>query len=145
MQLMFERNMHLPAERRIRLDNPQRTDFENALERVKELASNGKNTLLFFHYAGHGICNGGYVCLFGDSQFVNFTAEFSKHFELYPNIKIVMAFDACLDPLPDDLRMDFPFKKVGGSLKIFVLTGTQIGFTAYTSWKFSELLAKHVA
>ncbi len=56
-----------------------------------------------------------------------------------------MAFDACLDSLPDDLKMDFPFGKAGGPLKIFVLTGTQIGFTAYTSWKFSELLAIHIA
>jgi hypothetical protein len=55
-----------------------------------------------------------------------------------------MAFDACLDPLPDDLRMDFPYGKEGGSLKIFLLTGTQMGYNAYTSWKFSEFLAKHV-
>jgi hypothetical protein len=50
-----------------------------------------------------------------------------------------MAFDPCLDPLPDDLKLNFPYGKEGGSLNIFVLMGTQMGFSAYTSWKFSEL------
>ena len=56
-----------------------------------------------------------------------------------------MVFDACLDPLPDDLKLNFPYGKEGGSLNIFVLMGTQMGFSAYTSWKFSELFAEHVA
>jgi hypothetical protein len=33
---------------------------------------------------------------------------------------------------------------MGGALKIFLMTGTHLGYNAYTSWKFSELLAKHV-
>ena len=129
--------MKLPAARRIWLHNPTSTDFENELFRVKGLASNGKNTLLVFHYAGHGVCNGGYIGLFGDSCFINFTAQFSKHFDLYPNIWVVMAFDACLDPLPDDLKMNLPYEKEGGLLKIFTLLGTHLGFEAFDSWKFS--------
>ena len=72
MKVLFESDMHLPATRRFCLHNPQKTDFKNVLYSVMGLALNGKNTLLFFHYAGHGVCNGGHVGLFGDSCFVNF-------------------------------------------------------------------------
>ncbi len=118
MQALFQRDMHLPPIRIIQLQNPKKTDFDNALERVKGLACNGKNTLLFLHYAGHGICNGGYVGLFGDNCFVNFTTDLSKRFELCPNIWVVMAFDACLNRLPADMRMEEDGSTPGGSLKI---------------------------
>jgi hypothetical protein len=123
----------LPAARRIWLHNPTSTDFENELLRIKGLASSLRNTLLVFHYTGHGFSNGGFIGLFGDSCFINFTAQFSMHFDLYPNIWVVMAFDACLDPLPDDLKMNLPLEKKGGLLKIHTLLGTHLGFEAYDS------------
>jgi hypothetical protein len=106
IQALFEKDLHLPEARRIWLKNPLKTDFENALERVKRLASKGKNTLLFFHYSGHGISKGGFIGLFGDSCFINFTTELNKHFEKYHNIWVVMAFDTCYSPLLADMRMD---------------------------------------
>jgi hypothetical protein len=99
MKQLFEREMHLPSERRIWLQNPDREDFENAVRKVTELAKNGKKTLLFFHYSGHGFGGGGYVGVFGDRDFVNFTAVFSHYFKSYPNIWVFMAFDASLMPL----------------------------------------------
>ena len=61
------------------------------LKDIKELISDGEDTLLICHYSGHGYGNGGYIGLFGADGDVNFSKEFSL---------LCLAKAASADPSP---------------------------------------------
>ena len=121
--------MGVPEDKISHLVNPKKSAFFAATEKVKEslLNGNGLRTQLFLHFAGHGMGNGGYIAKFGDEDDVNLSAECSAMSKKFPNLWVLLIFDACTVAQPVGPRVDFTGAAAASTYKTVTLSACRIG------------------
>ncbi len=120
--------MGVPEDNISHLVNPKKSEFFAAIEKVKQLASNGAKTQLFLHYAGHGMGNGGYIALFGLHNTVNLSYESSELSRECSNVWVLMVIDACASPQQQSgPREDFTGAAAVGAYKTVTISACRLG------------------
>ncbi len=141
-------NMGVPENNILQLVDPDKVDFYQAIKKVRNHAKIKKDVKiqLFIHFSGLGICNGGYIAIFGPYCQVNLSCAISDLSRECSNVWVLMVFDACATAVQSsaDSRMfiDFTGAAAVGTYKTVTIAACRLGNKAFSSWQFTKSFAE---